>query len=924
MMTHFKIQFQKLTHTVATLFKENFDENNQAHPNKNRNIGRAGNLNTPTKAKIDLDYSGFSLFSSLFPYRYYDEADELFINENTLGFGLELSVLCGANEKIIHGLSDLLRFKIEESYDVQFTLWGSREVGEQIDRAFVNQYQLGGMYRSLADISRKYYRKAAETQFKNPRDIPLSLRDYRVFCFVSKRTKYNQRALDELLQLRTSLEAELKAVGLSFFRVRIDAFLKVVRSWLHPSQHIDESKDHYDIHESIHRQIVDPSFELIQDLQDLTLEFEAPKGTKGDNDKGIQKGSQLARLKRMQSKIVNLSLKELPDKFALWMSADNFCNILHVAQSIRCPFLISFYIKLIPQHLAKNLAQDKYRELSKKASSPYAKIISGTTHAAEEWKKIRDELDKDDIRLAKTYFNLMLFSNVQNQKRDESAAISSFRYNGIELFNSKYLQLQSYLSSFPFLMSEGLSADLERFGRLKKLTTWNAASLLPIVADFKGSKSGVLLPTFRHQIAFFDPFDEGLGTTNANIAVAATSGAGKSFLVQTLIMNILAQGGQCWVIDVGESYKKFCETVGGTYLTHENLKLNPFAHVTNIQESSEKIRDLLAVLASPAGNLSEVQCSYLLEAVLAAWHRKERQATIDDVLDSFIDFVNKEDLKNGSNKTIQKNKKNDAENRFDLFDRAGQLDTRLKDIIILLQKYTRSGHYGKIFNESAECINQIQSTSPTSKLTKLTVLELGGLKAQPDLLKAVLFANILSIEEAIYDSPRDLKKMVVLDEAWQFLSGDNVYAARFIEKGYRTTRRHGGSFVTITQSINDFHQSKESEAAWNCSDIKIIMRQNAKAFEDFIADHDGFYSPYEQALIKTFGAARENGFSEFMLQIGAISSFHRLFVDPFSRVMYSSSGQEFEAVERLKRKGLSVVQAIDQVARAKYQEEFLS
>ena len=922
MMTHFKIQFQKLTHTVATLFKENFDESHpvhQTHQNKNNGSSRACGVNTHTKAKIDLNYFGFSLFSSLFPYRYYDEADELFINENTLGFGLELSVLCGANEKIIHGLSDLLRFKIEESYDVQFTLWGSREVGEQIDRAFVNQYQLGGMYRSLADISQKYYRKAAESQFKNPRDIPLTLRDYRVFCFVSKRTKYNQRALDEILQLRTSLEAELKAASLSFFRIKIESFLKIVRSWLHPSQHIDESRDQYDVHESIHRQIVDPSFELIHDLQELTLEFEASKGVKANNDKG----NQLARFQPVQSKIINLSLKELPDKFALWMSADNFCNILHVAQSIRCPFLISFYIKLIPQHLAKNLAQDKYRELSKKASSPYARIISGTTDAAQEWKKIRDELDKDDIRLAKTYFNLMLFSNARNQKRDESAAISSFRYNGIELFNSKYLQLQSYLSSFPFLMSEGLSADLERFGRLKKLTTWNAANLLPLVADFKGSKSGVLLPTFRHQIAFFDPFDEGLGTTNANIAVAATSGAGKSFLVQTLIMNILAQGGQCWVIDVGESYKKFCETVGGTYLTHENLKLNPFAHVTNIQESSEKIRDLLAVLASPAGNLSEVQCSYLLEAVLAAWHRKERMATIDDVLDSFIDFVNKEDLKNGSKINSVKE---DVENRLDLFDRVGQLDTRLKDIIILLQKYTRSGHYGKIFNEHAESINPASAKStmsPTSKLTKLTVLELGGLKAQPDLLKAVLFANILLIEEAIYDSPRDLKKMVVLDEAWQFLSGDNVYAARFIEKGYRTTRRHGGSFVTITQSVNDFHQSKESEAAWNCSDIKIIMRQNAKAFEDFIADHDGFYSPYEQALIKTFGAARENGFSEFMLQIGAISSFHRLFVDPFSRVMYSSSGQEFEAVERLRRNGLSIVQAIDQVARTKYQEEFL-
>ena len=190
--------------------------------------------------------------------------------------------------------------------------------------------------------------------------------------------------------------------------------------------------------------------------------------------------------------VINLSLKTLPDQFALWMGADNFCNVFRLTQAIQCPFCISLHIRLVPQVQAKTNAQRKYLSLQKKAESVYAKYIAGTTQAAAEWKKIRDELASDDIRVAKCFYNVVLFSDPEHEKRDESSAIACFRYNGIELYNTKYMQLQSFLASLPFTMSEGLFQDLDRIGRLRTVTTWNLANLLPLVADYKASRQGVV------------------------------------------------------------------------------------------------------------------------------------------------------------------------------------------------------------------------------------------------------------------------------------------------------------------------------------------------------------------------------------------------------------------------------------------------
>jgi conjugal transfer ATP-binding protein TraC len=823
--------------------------------------------NADLRHMMGMDYERFS---HLLPYRFFDEEDGLFINTESIGFACEVAPLAGANEEIINSIADMIKNKLDHTVCIQIMLVGSNKIGSSLDSMLNGYLQSDNTFRELGISQYNYLKHAALSSFHNKRQFTMPLRDYRCFVFINKRANYSTAIAAKLCDLRDEVMTELKSAGLQNKKMNSVEFLQLLQSLInYNSDSISYPNTRLDKYKELHEQAVDPSFGLKVHPQHLEISLDGSPKTQ----------------------IVALSLKQLPDELALWMQADHFANLMKSNMGIPCPFVISVHFKCEPQERSKLTAFRKASGSEKKANSPYAKLIPGIVQTAEEWKKIRDDLSNNSIQLCKVYYNCMLFTDEEKWREHLSKAIAAFRVNGMDLYSIKYQQLQSYLAMMPFVVEQGLWKDLSMLGRLNTMTTWNLTNMLPIVAEYKGSQNGkgVLAPTFRHQAAYIDNFNDSLD--NYNVCISATSGSGKSVLSQTMISSVLADGGKAWVIDLGQSYKKFCETLGGTYMDASNLRLNPFSGVRDISRSAESIRDLIAVMASPNEGLSDVQKAHLLDAVNYAYKKNNTQANIDDVIEYF--------------KSIDQSKTHDL---------------RIDDIVTLLKKYSPSvsskgSVASRIFNEASLL------ESKNSSEERFIVLELGELENQPDLLKAVLFALILNIEEQMYHSEQKRKKLCVIDEAWRLLSGSNKTAAAFIEKGFRTARKHRGAFVTITQKINDFYASSEAQAAWSCAENKIIMRQNEKSFKDFLIEQPEYFSDYEQQLIQNFKASSVNGFSEFMVQQGSVTSFHRLFLDPFSRVMYSSRAEEHQAVKELVASGSSVSEAIMCVAKSLYGQE---
>jgi conjugal transfer ATP-binding protein TraC len=298
---------------------------------------------------------------------------------------------------------------------------------------------------------------------------------------------------------------------------------------------------------------------------------------------------------------------------------------------------------------------------------------------------------------------------------------------------------------------------------------------------------------------------------------------------------------------------------------------------------------LLTVLASPTQPLDGVCEAILQKAVMDAWEKKANKARIDDV----HNYLTNEDV-------------NQA------FADKPTIIARLAELAMLLDTYCTWGPDGEYFNAD---------TPTLDGETRFAVLELLSLEDKPKLLSSILFSLILAIQEKMYHSPRDLKKVCIIDEAWRLLGGSNPHAARFIETGYRTVRRHRGAFITITQGIKDFSASKEAEAAWNNSSTKITLLQDAKAFKQYLADNPDQFSDMEKEVIRGFQPALQTGYSSLLINAGEYSSFHRLFVDPVTRAMFSSRGEDFAFMQNAQKAGATAEEAAYLLAEKKYGSE---
>ena len=86
-------------------------------------------------------------------------------------------------------------------------------------------------------------------------------------------------------------------------------------------------------------------------------------------------------------------------------------------------------------------------------------------------------------------------------------------------------------------------------------------------------------------------------------------------------------------------------------------------------------------------------------------------------------------------------------------------------------------------------------------------------------------------------------------------------------------------------------------------------------------DNPDAFNRFERDVVEGFPAAREAHFSAFMLRYGGQVSFHRLLLDPISRVMFSSDGEDFDYREAGLRAGKDIHDIIWELAWRKHGAE---
>ncbi len=594
-----------------------------------------------------------------------------------------------------------------------------------------------------------------------------------------------------------------------------------------------------------------PECDPTQLIRDQLLDYDNAVET---DEKGVWLGNK---------RVKTLSAKRTPDHFYFGSAKSYLGDILSGTRGIRQNALISLTLHY-PDAESTRTRQEGVRQfITNQVNTPIARFLPVLVQRKHNF-DVLFEAYGDGDRPIRSYFGVLLFCDEQ----DESAAVSNarvyFRELGFQLLEDKYFCLPIFLNCLPFGPERSAIADLKRY---RTLATRHAIPLLPLFGDWAGTGTPTLNFVSRNgehmAVSLFDT------TGNYNLCIAAESGKGKSFLTNEIIVSYLTEGAHIWAIDVGRSYENLCEVLEGDFVkfTHgSGICMNPFEIVQNFEEEADMLSGLVSQMAAPTEKLTDFQTAGLKRILKQLWTEKAQSMSVDDIAKQLC----------------------------------AETDQRLKDVGEQLFPFTTKGEYGRYFNGKNN-----------AKFTRdFTVLELEELKGRKHLQQVVLLQLIYQIQQEMYLGERNRPKIVIIDEAWDLLTEGDV--AKFMEHGYRRFRKYGGAAVTITQSVNDLYRNAAGRAIVENSANMYLLGQKAEVIEGMKQDRRLPLSDGGYELLKTVHTL-PGAYSEifFITEMG--SGIGRLIVDPFKRILFSTKPDDVNALKQLRRQGLSLGDAIQQL-----------
>lgn len=407
--------------------------------------------------------------------------------------------------------------------------------------------------------------------------------------------------------------------------------------------------------------------------------------------------------------------------------------------------------------------------------------------------------------------------------------------------------------------------------RAKKFKTNNLADFIPVYGPRVGDNDPVVL--FRNRLnglVSFNPFDPSL--PNYNALVTGSSGAGKSFLNNCILLQELARDLRVFIIDIGGSYKKLTESLGGQYLEinlSDKYRLNPFDIPDPTQEpSNQKIKSLLAIIESmiaedDKSKLPKLDRALLERAIIELYKSRRPKGGIPTLTD--------------------------LAKYLSAFE-----EDSMKAISKMLYLWTGERPYGRLLDG--------QGSLRTD--ASICTFDLKGLSSYPD-LQSVMILILTDFILTQVENDKVNKKRIILDEAWELLKSNA--AANFMEYCARTLRKSGSGITFITQGVEEIVSSPIGPAILNNTATKFIMLQRG---DSEILKQALKLNSQELNLIHSLEQKKGEYSEGFMIE-GDHRQVIRINPSPFEYWLSTSDAQDNKYILSLEEEGLTLVEAIE-------------
>ena len=639
-------------------------------------------------------------------------------------------------------------------------------------------------------------------------------------------------------EIADKVQESLKAAGINMLRQDHEGYLLLMRN----ITHLYDKKDaEYDEDRPLREQIYFPGDNV--DVNKTSLTFHDQYHAKFMSVKHYPKKASLSIMNYMIGDPGGL-VNQLPD-----------------------PFMLAMTIRYPDQTKKSAEVNRKAMWIKHQVFGPTAHMIPSLKYKNDGFTTLVNEMEGNGAVLCEFNLTLALFSkDIKKLNRLTAGLQTYFAAIAIEMREDKRILRALWNLMLPLNTTDNGIKGLFRF---QSKAVSQAVQFLPVIGEWQGTgKSATsIMISPRGQPVLFGLYDS---PTNYNFNLIAESGAGKSFATQSFIADFLAEDARVWVIDKGYSYKKLCAAVGGEYIQFSDdsgLCLNPFTHITVIDDEMDLLKAMLSKMAAPKEGLDDFQMSILEQAIKGVWTHFGNQSSITAVADWCL----------------------------------SQKDQRTQDIGSQLFSFTRHGSYGHWF----EGDNSLQFHN------RLVVLELEELSARQHLQQVVLLQLISKVNQEMYLaqlSEKGRKKLLIVDEAKDLI--DDPVMSKALESAGSRVRKYEGALGIVTQSIANLYRSPSGRVIAENSAFNIVMMQKSESIDAAIAEKHFKIDAYGEWRLRALHTI-PGRYAEMMIKRGDDYGVVRLATDRFSQVLFSSKGAERNEILDAIDRGEDVVRAID-------------
>ena len=451
------------------------------------------------------------------------------------------------------------------------------------------------------------------------------------------------------------------------------------------------------------------------------------------------------------------------------------------------PMDLSIHLGAIPaEQAARTLEWQKVRfESAQSLSLRRGRTMSSEAEIAlEDVTRLRDEVQRGRERLFHSSLSVTLHAKDEaSLKEATQRARAHFAATLGKLDSLAFRQREGLLSGLPL----GLNA----VATWRTLDTSSLARLFPFSPPDLDTRSGTLYGIDLRACSpvVYDPFD---GThLNANTAVLARSGSGKSFSTKLGILRGLTRGVAAYVIDPEGEYADMARSAGGRVLSPgvPGQGMNPFViEGRDSEELLQRIGSLRRLIEVMVGERLSAERRASLDHSLAGYYAQPRERT------GFRDFY----------KYLQE-------------DEAGE-----PDLARLLRPFATGSLRHLLSDEGDDLL---------SNEALVTVFDLRLL--EPELRPAAAMVCTETVWAAAAQDPKP--RLLVVDEVWSIMQ--HPEGAAFMVSMAKRARKHRLGLQFITQDVQDLLSEDTSRTITGHSGrallqnaaFKLLLQQDAAA-----------------------------------------------------------------------------------------------